>query len=126
VIRTWISEDLDIRFRYELPADFVDAGDLTLLFRNDTNTAGDNWIQVVIRNDTDNDTCHDDGQVTATAANTWETITITGAELDAGCTSGEGSELAAGDIIEVQIKMMADDTSDGGTDAGTLTFNYTN
>lgn len=118
------AHDYDIRFRYTLPDDFVDAGDITLRFRTDTTVTGDNTIAVTVRNDTDNTTCHADAATAGAVAGTWETLTITGAEIDTGCTAG--ALLAAGDIIEVQIKMLADDSNSGGSDVGTLSFAYTN
>jgi len=118
------SNDVDVRFRYALPADYAAAGNMTLRLRTDTIVAGDNSINVTVRNDTDNATCHADGSTTGAVAGTWETITITGAEIETGCTAA--SALNPGDIIEVQLKFAADNTSSGGTDVGTLTFAYTN
>lgn len=123
------THDYDVRFRYTLPDDFVSAGDMTLEFRNDSITLStDNWVNVTIRNDTDGvggTTCHADGEVQATAANTWETLTITKAEIETGCTAG--NVLSAGDVVEVIIKMGADNApNSGGTDVGTLTFDYNN
>lgn len=118
------SNDIDIRFRYELPADFASVGNLTYRLRTDTTTGGDNSAAVIIRNDTDDATCHSDGAVTGAAAGTWETVTITAGEINTGCAAG--AALAAGDIIEIQIKMAADNTSSGGTDVGTLTLDYNN
>jgi len=118
------SHDIDLRFRYELPADFVDAGDITLRLRTATTTVGDNSIAITVRNDTDDTTCHADAAIDGSSANVWDTVTITGAEIDAGCTAG--ATLAAGDIIEIQMKLAVDDTNSGITDVGTLVFNYTN
>lgn len=119
-------QDIDLRFRYELPADYVfnTANDLTLAFRTATTLTTDNSVQVIIRNDTDNATCHADAAAASSVANTWGTITITGTELGAGCTGG--SELAAGDVIEVQFKFLSDNTNTGFADVGTLAFAYTN
>lgn len=116
-------EEIDLRFRYELPADFIDAGNLTLDYRTLTATTGDNTVQVIIRNDTDDQTCHTDTAAVSTA-NTWGTLTITGAEIDTGCTGGD--LLAAGDVIEVIIRLLADDTNSGWADVGTMSFAYTN
>lgn len=116
--------DMDVRFRYTLPADYSSAGAMTIRLRNDTNVAGDNSLTVTVRNDTDNATCHSDGATTAAAANTWETVTITAGEIETGCTGG--SALDPGDVIEVQLQLLADNTSSGGTDVGTLSFAYTN
>lgn len=112
--------DIDLRVRYELPTDFNSTGDLTLRLLTDTTTVGDNSVAIIVRDDTADATCHSDGQVVAAAAGTWETVTITAAEINAGCT------LTAGDIIEVQIKLAADNTSSGGAQVGTLEHDYTN
>jgi hypothetical protein len=114
------SHDIDIRFRYELPADFSADGSMTLRLRTDTTTAGDNSAAILVRNDTDNAQCHSDGATTGAVAGTWETVTISAGEMSAVCTNDPG------DIIEVQLKLAADNTSSGGTDVGTLVFNYTN
>lgn len=117
-------QDIEIRFRYELPADFVDAGNLTLRYRTNTTNSADNSVQVIVRNDTDNTTCHTDAAAASGTANTWGDITVTGAEIDTGCTAS--ALLAAGDIIEVQLILVADDTNTGIADVGTLVFDYTN
>ncbi len=118
------AHDYDIRFRYTLPADYTAAGNMTIRLRTDTTTAGDNSIDVTVRNDTDNGTCHADGATTGAVAGTWETITITGAEVETGCTGG--TALNPGDVVEVILKTFANNTSSGGTDVGTLAFAYTN
>ncbi len=118
-------EEIDLRFRYELPADFVDAGDLTLDYRTLTAAAGDNSVQVIVNNDTDSTTCHTDAAAPS-AANTWGTLTITAAEIETGCVPGAAGGLDAGDVIEVIIRLIADDTNAGWADVGTMSFAYTN
>jgi len=81
-------------------------------------------ITVTVRNDTNNAQCHADGASTGAVANTWEDVTITGAEIETGCTGA--TALDPGDVVEVILHLMADDSSSGGTDVGTLTFNYNN
>jgi hypothetical protein len=119
--------DIDLRVRYELPADFSATGDLTLDIRTATTTAGDNTVAVTVRNDTDNVTCHADPATTGAVANTWNAtpLTITAAEINTGCT-GATNGLVAGDVVEVQIQLLADDTNSGYADVGTLVHNYTN
>ncbi|MDF2379573.1 MAG: hypothetical protein P1V18_05150 [Candidatus Gracilibacteria bacterium] len=118
------SHDIDLRVRYELPTDFDATGNFTFRLKTATTTLGDNSVAVIIRNDTDDQECHDDGQVVAASAGDWETITITAGEIGAGCSGGD--ELTAGDIVEVQIKLAADDTSSGEAYVGTLEHSYTN
>ncbi|MBD3360834.1 hypothetical protein GF366_03465 [Candidatus Peregrinibacteria bacterium] len=118
------AQDIDIRFRHELPADFDDAGNLTVRYRTNTTNSADNSVAVTVRNDTDNTTCHADPAAAGAAANTWGTLTITGAEIDTGCSGA--SLLAANDIIEVIMKLASDDTNSGFADVGELVFDYTN
>jgi hypothetical protein len=111
--------DIDLRFRYELPADFVATGDLTLQLRTLTNAAADNKVDLVLRNDTDNTTCATSAALVGAVANTWEDVTVTAATI--GTCSGT---LTAGDIIEIQIKNYAKST--GEADVGKVQLDYTN
>jgi hypothetical protein len=113
------SNDIDLRFRIELPADFVAGGDMDIRIFSDTLTLGDNSILVTVRDDTADVTCHTDVAQAASAATTWETLTITAAEINS-CT------LTPGDIVEVQLKMAADNSSSGAMQVGTIDYAYTN
>lgn len=121
--QTAAANDIDLRTRYQLPDDFGIAGDLTLDLRTFTTLTGDNSVSVTVKNDTDDTTCHADAATASTVANTWETLTISAAELGTGCSGG--SVLSAGDVIEIQIKLAADNTNTGVVDVGTLHLNYT-
>lgn len=116
--------DIDLRIRYELPTDFDATGDLTLRINTATTTAADNSVAVTIRNDTDDTTCHADAATAAAAANTWETLTITAGEIDTGCTAG--AALAAGDIIEIVLRLVVDNSNTGIIKVGTLEHSYGN
>lgn len=113
------SNDIDLRFRVELPADFVTGGDLDLQIFSDTNVVGDNSIAIIIRDDTANTTCHTEAAQAASAGGAWETLTIDAVDINS-CT------LTAGDVVEIQIKLAADNTSSGGMQVGTIDYAYTN
>ena len=111
--------DIDLRFRYELPADFAATGDLTLQLRTLTTAAADNKVDLVLRNDTDNTTCATSAANVSGAPNTWGLVTVPA--LTIGTCSGT---LTAGDIIEIQIKDYAKST--GEADVGKVQLDYTN
>ncbi len=119
-------QNIDLRFRYKLPADFkslATGNDLTVRLRTLTTGVADNLIGVTFRNDTDNQTCSTtiDKTVSGTA-NTWDVATMTAANINTGCTGG--TALAAGKIIEIQLNLQAKST--GSTDVGTVNLGYTN
>jgi len=114
--------DIDLRFRYELPADFAATGDLTMQLKTLTTDSADNKVDLVLRNDTDNATCATSAANVSSVANTWALVTVTAATINTGCAGG--NTLAAGDIIEIQIKDYAKST--GEADVGKIQLDYTN
>ncbi|HMR01498.1 MAG TPA: hypothetical protein PKA32_03850, partial [Candidatus Gracilibacteria bacterium] len=96
------AQDIDIRFRFPLPADFLDVNDFTYRYRTGSTTEADNDVEVTVVNVTDAATCGSD--TTNGSANVWATGTIAEATLEAGCTGG--SALDAGDIIEIAVKLI--------------------
>ncbi len=116
-------QDVDIRFRYELPTDWNATGNLVIRFRTGLTTAANNTLAVTVRNDTDDTTCHADAATAGTVADTWEDLTITAGEINTGCTAG--AALAAGDTVEIQLKLLADNTASAKTDVGTIDWDYT-
>ena len=114
------AQDIDIRFRFPLPADFLDVNDFTYDFRTGSTTEADNDVEVTVVNVTDAATCGSD--TTNGSANVWATGTITEATLEAGCAA-----LDAGDIIEIAVKLI-DATSAAATfaDIGLLSLGYDN
>ncbi|MEZ4087433.1 MAG: hypothetical protein R3B71_03810 [Candidatus Gracilibacteria bacterium] len=117
------AQDIDIRFRFPLPADFLDVNDFTYRYRTGSTTEADNDVEVTVVNVTDAATCGSD--TTNGSANVWATGTIAEATLEAGCTGG--SALDAGDIIEIAVKLI-DATNAAATfaDIGFLSLGYDN
>lgn len=117
------AQDIDIRFRFPLPADFLDVNDFTYQYRTGSTVEADNDVEITVENVTDSATCGSD--TTNGSANVWATGTITEATLEAGCTGG--SALDAGDIIEIAVKLI-DATSAAATfaDIGILSLGYDN
>jgi len=114
--------DIDLRFRYELPADFAATGDLTLQIKTLTTNAADNAVDLTINNETDTATCATSTGNKSSVANTWATVTVSAASINTGCTGG--TALNSGDIIEVIIKNYAKST--GESDVGKIQLDYTN
>jgi hypothetical protein len=116
------TQDIDVRARMVLPTDFVSVGDFTFEFQTGTATTADNRIDVTFINVTDsNTTC---ATSTNNASATWATGTITGATIAATCTAG--TELNAGDVVEIVLKLH-DNT--GGADfsrTGFINLSYSN
>ncbi|MCK5603939.1 hypothetical protein KAR91_18775, partial [Candidatus Pacearchaeota archaeon] len=121
------TQDIDIRFRFPLPADFVATGDLTFNYRTGTITEADNDVEIYVYNATDETTgnptlCASD--VTNTSANTWTTGIIAAATINTGCTGG--TVLNAGDIVEIAIKLYDNTGTADFSDVGYLKLDYTN
>jgi len=117
-------QDIDLRFRYVLPADFSSTGDLVVQLRTKTNATADNSVTVIVQNETDTATCHTDDATAGSVGDTWDTLTISIAEIETGCTGG--TSLDAGDLVELQLKLLADNTSSGYADVGSIAFAYSN
>ena len=115
------TQDIDIRFQFPLPTDFAATGDFTFRYRTGSVTEADNDVEVTLFNVTDTGTCASD--LTNGTAGTWATATITAASINAGCTGG--TALAAGDIVEVQIKLYDNSGAADYADVGRLIWNYT-
>ncbi len=97
--------DIDVKFRFPLPADFASTGNFTLAYITGTAAAANNKVDVTVSNSTDltagaPTAC---GSSTGLTSTTWATTTITAATLNAGCTGG--TALNAGDIVEVDVKL---------------------
>lgn len=118
-----VQQDLNVKFRFPLPPDFVSTGDFTLGYRTGTVTTTDNKVDVTFTDVTKSNTVCG-SSITNASANAWATATITAATLNAGCTGG--TALAAGDIIEVDVKFF--DRTGGTTfaDAGIAKLVYSN
>ncbi len=112
-------QDIDVKFRFPLPADFASTGDFTFGYRTGTTTATDNKVDVTVTDVTTATTCGSSAGLAT--ANVWSTATITAATLNAGCAT-----LTAGDTMEVDVKLY--DRTGGTTfaDAGTAKLVYNN
>lgn len=116
-----IAQDIDIRMHFVLPSDFASletGDDFTYRYRTGTTTEADNDVEITFYNVTDAATCGSD--TTNGSADVWSTGTITAATLNAGCAG-----ISAGDIIEIQIKLI--DTVGAGdyADIGWINLEYT-
>jgi hypothetical protein len=121
------TQDIDLRFRFPMPADFADLNDFTYKYRTGTVTEADNDVEIGVYNATDetagNPTlCGQD--TTNGTAGTWATGTISEATLEAGCTVG--TALGAGDIVEVAVKLLDNSGAGDYADIGVVTLGYDN
>jgi|GEM_PF-2008062 len=122
-------QNIDLRFRFPLPADFASTGNFTGRFRTGTATAADNKVDFTVTNSTDltvgvPTTC---GSSAANSSATWATATILAATINTNCTGV--TALNAGDIVQIIVKLH--DVSNGvapGTFAqgGTVALDYNN
>ncbi len=121
------TQDMDLRFRFPLPADFLDVNDFTFKYRTGTVTEADNDVEIGIYNAT-NETA---GAPTACAtdatnvtAGVWATGTIAEATIETGCTGA--TALDPGDIIEIAIKLFDNSGAADFADVGVLFMDYDN
>jgi hypothetical protein len=120
-------QDIDLRFRFTLPSDFVATGDFTARYRTGTVTTTDNKVDFSVTNSTDLTTGSPTVCGTSAAnksANAWATATITAATINTGCATT--TALGAGDVVQVIVKLY--DLTGAGTfaDAGKVALAYTN
>jgi len=119
-------EDMDVKFRFPLPADFATVGNFTLRYLTGTATAANNKVDATVSNATDltasaPTAC---GTSTANTSTTWGTITITAATINAGCTGG--TALNANDLVEVDVKLYDITGATTFARAGTASLAYSN
>lgn len=121
------TQDMDLKFRFPLPADFVATGDFTFRFRTGSAVEADNDVEITVYNAT-NETAGDPtacgSDLSNVSAAAWATGTITAATLNAGCTGA--TALNAGDIIEVDVKVMDNSGAPDFADVGYVSLAYTN
>jgi hypothetical protein len=110
--------DIDIRFQFPLPTDFSATGDFTYRYRTGTATEAQNDLEIRLYEvaPTSETLCGSD--VAGNFGTSWATGTIAAGSIT-GCT------LAAGDIVEVRIKLFSDNTASAAADIGEITWNYT-
>lgn len=121
------TQDMDLRFRFPLPADFLDVNDFTFKYRTGSNTEADNDVEIGIYNATDETAgaptaCATD--TTNVSAGAWATGTITEASIETGCTGG--TVLDPGDIIEIAVKLLDNTGAEDYANAGVLFLGYDN
>lgn len=120
------TQDIDVRFRFTLPADFADVNDFTFRFNTGTVTEADNDVEVSVYNATDETAGNPTlcGADTSNVSVAWATGTITEATLETGCTAG--TVLSAGDVVEVAVKLMDNSGAADFARAGRLVLGYDN
>lgn len=120
------TQDIELRFRFELPTDFTAVGDMTFRYRTGTLVEADNNVEITIYNATD-ETAGDPTQCATDASNlstSWATGTITAASINTGCTGA--TALDAGDVIEIKIKFFDNSGSNDFANIGYFKLDYTN
>lgn len=119
-------QDQDLKFHFVLPGDFATTGDFTFRYQTGTLVDTDNDVEIYVYNATD-ETAGDPtlcGSDTTNVSATWVTETITAATLNAGCTGG--TALNAGDIIEVDIKLLDNSGAPDFARIGSISLDYNN
>ncbi len=121
------TQDIDLRFRFALPADFLDVNDLTYKYRTGSGVEADNNVEIGLYNATDETAgsptlCGSD--TSNTSAGSWSTGTIAEATLETGCTGG--TSLDAEDIVELAIKLLDNNGGADYADVGVLSLGYDN
>jgi hypothetical protein len=91
--------DIDLKFRYSLPADFASTGNFTFKYRTQDAVATNDKVDVTVYNVTDSSSC---GSALTNNGIAWATATITAATLNGGCAG-----LSAGDTMEIQVKLYS-------------------
>lgn len=112
-------QDIDVRFKFVLPADFNSVGNFTFDYMTGTNTSSDNAVDVSVIDVTDGATCGSSNN--NTTAGTWATGTITAATLNGGCAG-----LSAGDVMEVVFKLHDNSGGADYAEVGTVSLGYSN
>lgn len=122
-------QDLEVRTRFALPADYKTTGNFTFRYLTGLAAATNNAIDVTVLNATNLTTgaptvCGaSTGNFSATA-NTWATGTITSGTLTTGCTGA--TQLDAGDMVEVRIKFFDNSVASSSARLGNINLAYTN
>lgn len=117
-------QDIDVQFKFPLPADFASTGDLTFSYQTGTTNATDNKADIYVYNATNLTTgaptlC---GSSTGNVSTTWTTATIAAATLDAGCTGA--TALDPEDVIEVRVRLYDSNGASTFANAGYVQLDY--
>lgn len=113
--------DIDLRFRIELPTDWTATNDFTIDYQTGTAVAANNAFDITLVNVTNSATC---ASSAGNANVAWTTITLAKATIETGCTGA--TALDAGDIVEIQIKLYSDNSAGAFARASTITWDYLN
>ena len=120
------NESVVIVMRKELPTDFTDINDVTLRFKTLRNTTTNNSVALEMLNITDAETCGSVAAAASSVADTYETMTLSEATIETGCNG----TLAAGDIVEFRVTLLANDgdgtTTNGEAHAAYMDMGYDN
>ncbi len=112
------AQDLDVKFRFALPTDFVNSGNLTFDYLTNTATNTDNSVDLTLKDVTTGTVC---ATSTSNAATTWTTVTITASAITTGCAA-----LTPGDIMGVTAHLVDDGSSSANfADVGGVALAYT-
>jgi hypothetical protein len=111
-------QNIDVRFRFPLPTDFVSVGSFTGAFRTGTATAADNKVDFTLSDSTTNATC-----ATSLANNNvaWTDTVVAAGTINAGCVT-----LTAGDIMEVAAKLYDISGATTWAQVGRVILGYNN
>lgn len=115
-------QDVNTKFRLTLPTDFTSVGTFTADFLTLTDAAADNKLDIIVKNITDDTVCSTSSAQVSATADTWETLTVSAATIETGCTGA--TSLDAGDIVEIDTKFYAKST--GNAEIGRAVLNYNN
>jgi hypothetical protein len=111
-------QDMDVRFRFPLPADFATVGSFTGGFRTGSANAAQNKIDYSVADSTTGFTC---GSSTANVNTVWTDTTIVAGTLNTGCAT-----LTAGDIMEITAKLYDINGAGSWAQAGRVILGYSN
>ncbi len=123
-------QNMDVRFRFPLPTDFkslstANGDSFTFNFRTGLNASTHNKLDFTVRDVTKaNTTCGSSLTNFSGTANTWTSVAISAATLNAGCSGGNA--LAAGDVIAGDVTFYADNTANAAAQVGQTNLTYTN
>ncbi|MFN7160980.1 MAG: hypothetical protein ACK4NC_05255 [Candidatus Gracilibacteria bacterium] len=122
-----VLQDIEVRFRMTLPADYKTTGAFTFRYKTGLNAATNNAVDFSILNATDLTTGAPTSCGTSTgnfSNNAWATGTIAAATITTGCTGS--TALDAGDVVEIRAKLFDNSTASSLAQVGYVNLAYTN
>ena len=121
------ANDINIQFHFKLPADYAGTPSFSVDYRTNDTTEANNDVEISVYNATNETSnnptlCETDATNVSAVADSWATATL---NTFGGCTGG--TALDPGDVILVELKMIADgDISGSYADVGPVEFTYAN